>query len=80
MAVIYYSGHGTEIDGINYLIPIDAKLDDHFDAPLQAIPLPTVMRQLDGSRRLRVVILDACRDNPSHQRLAQLADRKSGPT
>jgi uncharacterized caspase-like protein len=77
MAVIYYSGHGIEIDGINYLVPVDAKLDDHFDAPLQAIPLPAVMRQLDGPRRLRVVILDACRDNPFQQRLSQLPDRKN---
>jgi uncharacterized caspase-like protein len=77
MAVIYYSGHGIEIEGVNYLVPIDAKLDDHFDAPLQAIRLPDVLRQLDGSRRLRVVILDACRDNPFQQRLAQLPDRKS---
>jgi formylglycine-generating enzyme required for sulfatase activity/uncharacterized caspase-like protein len=77
MAVIYYSGHGIEIDGVNYLVPIDAKLDDHLDAPLQAIRLPDVLRQLDGSRRLRVVILDACRDNPFQQRLAQLPDRKS---
>ena len=77
VAVIYYSGHGIEIDGVNYLIPIDAKLDDPFDAGLQAIALPVVMRQLDGSRRLRVVILDACRDNPFQQRLSQLPGRKN---
>ena len=77
VALIYYSGHGVEIEGINYLIPVDAKLEDPSDAGLQAISLPTVMRQLDGARKLRVVILDACRDNPFQRRLAQAPGSKS---
>ena len=63
MAVVYFAGHGTERDGRNYLIPIDAKLDRASDLDLQAIALPTVLDQIAGATRLKLVILDACRNN-----------------
>jgi hypothetical protein len=63
-AVLYYAGHGIEIGGTNYLIPIDAKLASDRDAPDEAIPLERLVMSADGAKKLRVVILDACRDNP----------------
>src|ERR1043166_3622169 len=64
IAVIYYAGHGIEISGTNYLIPIDAKLASDRDANDEAIPLDRLVEAADGAKRLRLVILDACRDNP----------------
>ncbi len=64
MAVVYYAGHGLEIAGINYMIPVDARLASDRDAEDEAIPLERLVSSADGASRLRLVILDACRDNP----------------
>lgn len=64
IAVVYYAGHGIEIRDANYLIPTDAKLVNERDADDEAIPLDRVISALEGAKRLRLVILDACRDNP----------------
>lgn len=63
-AVVYYAGHGMEIGGINYLIPIDARLAADRDAEAQAVALEQVIAAVSGARKLRLVMLDACRDNP----------------
>jgi hypothetical protein len=64
IAVIYYAGHGLEIGGINYLIPVDARLASDRDAEDEAVRLDRVISSADGASKLRVIILDACRDNP----------------
>jgi Caspase domain len=64
IAVIYYAGHGIEIGGTNYLIPVDARLASDRDAPDEAITLDRLVTSADSAKKLRVVILDACRDNP----------------
>jgi uncharacterized caspase-like protein len=64
IAIIYFAGHGIEIDGINYLIPVDAALERDIDAFDEAIPLDRLLTVIDPAKRLRLVILDACRDNP----------------
>jgi uncharacterized caspase-like protein len=64
IAVVYYAGHGLEIGGTNYLIPIDARLASDRDADDEAISLERLVSSTDGAKRLRLVILDACRDNP----------------
>jgi hypothetical protein len=64
IAVVFYAGHGIEIGGTNYLIPVDAKLASDRDADDEAIALDRMVTSADGAQRLRVVILDACRDNP----------------
>lgn len=63
-AVIYYAGHGMEIGGVNYLIPIDAKLMQDTDAAREAVSLELVIASVSGAKKLRLVMLDACRDNP----------------
>jgi len=63
-AVVYYSGHGIEVNGINYLIPIDAALDQDIDVPYETYSLDNLVQVLEPARRLRLVMLDACRDNP----------------
>ena len=64
IAVIYYAGHGIEVDGTNYLIPVDAALERDTDAYDEAISLDRILQAIEPAKQLRLVILDACRDNP----------------
>jgi uncharacterized caspase-like protein len=64
VAVVYYAGHGIEVDGTNYLIPTDATLERDVDAPDEAMSLDRVLGYIEPAKQLRLVILDACRDNP----------------
>jgi uncharacterized caspase-like protein len=64
MAVVYYAGHGIEIDGTNYLIPTDATLERDTDVYDEAFSLDRVLLAIEPARQLRLVIVDACRNNP----------------
>jgi uncharacterized caspase-like protein len=64
IAVVYYAGHGIEVDGANYLIPVDAKLERDTDVYDEAFSLDRVLLAIEPAKKLRLVILDACRDNP----------------
>ena len=64
VAIVYFAGHGIEIEGTNYLIPVDAVLERDIDAFDEAIPLERILTVIEPARQLRLVILDACRDNP----------------
>jgi len=64
IAVVYFSGHGIEASGTNYLVPVDAKLVSDYDTDDEAIPLDRVIAALQPAQKLRLIILDACRDNP----------------
>jgi tetratricopeptide (TPR) repeat protein len=63
-AMVYYAGHGIEVNGVNYLIPVDARLATDRDVLFEAMPLDQVMAAIDGAKKLKLVVLDACRDNP----------------
>ncbi|MBR0899226.1 caspase family protein [Bradyrhizobium tropiciagri] len=64
IALVYYAGHGIEVDGANYLIPVDAKLERDTDVYDEALSLDRILVAIEPARKLRLVILDACRDNP----------------
>ncbi|RWD95979.1 MAG: peptidase C14 caspase catalytic subunit p20, partial [Mesorhizobium sp.] len=64
LAVVYYSGHGFQIGGANFLIPVDASLKAAADVEVQAIKLDDVLEQLRSKSKIQVIILDACRNNP----------------
>ena len=64
IAVVFYAGHGIEVRGINYLMPVNARLASDRDAQDEAITLNRVVELVDAARKLRLIILDACRDNP----------------
>ena len=68
-AMVYFAGHGMEIGGINYLVPIDAKIAADRDIGFEAVPLEQVLNAAERARKLRLVILDACRDNPFANRM-----------
>jgi len=63
VAMVYYAGHGIEGGGKNWLLPVDVKLTDPRDLSLEALELNTILSTLEGAR-LRIVALDACRENP----------------
>ena len=64
IAVVYYSGHGIEVGGTNYMIPVDARLANSFDIEDEAIALDRIITATQPAKKLRLIILDACRDNP----------------
>ena len=63
VALVYYAGHGIEAKGRNWLIPTDATLEQDRDLDYEAIDLDLVLNAIEGAQ-MRVVVLDACRDNP----------------
>jgi len=74
-AMVYYAGHGLEVNGVNFLIPVDAKITADSDVQREAVRLDEVLTAVEGARKLRLVLLDACRDNPlaAEMRLAAAA-------
>jgi tetratricopeptide (TPR) repeat protein len=64
IALIYYAGHGVELNGQNFLIPVDVKIIKPSDVGAQAITLKQLLTAVENSRKLRIVILDSCRNNP----------------
>lgn len=78
-AVFYYAGHGLQVSGENYLIPIDAKLDAERDLPFEAVRADIVLRQMELEResKTNIVFLDACRNNPLRRNLARSMGTRS---
>jgi uncharacterized caspase-like protein len=64
VALLYYAGHGLQVDGRNYLVPIDAKLQAPSDLAYETIKLDDILDNLNEPSRANIIILDACRDNP----------------
>jgi uncharacterized caspase-like protein len=79
IAVVYYAGHGMEVGGNNYLIPVDARLERDADVYDEALSLDRVLVAIEPAKQLRLVILDACRDNPFAKSMKRtLASRAIG--
>jgi uncharacterized caspase-like protein len=79
VAVLYFAGHGIEVDRTNYLIPVDAKLAADIDVEDETVALDRVLQLMEPAKRLRLVILDACRENPFAGRMkATTATRAIG--
>ena len=76
-AVVYFAGHGMEVNGANWLIPIDAELAEDGDLEYEAIKSDLVLQALQGAR-MRVLVLDACRDNPFGRSWRASTRRSSG--
>jgi caspase domain-containing protein len=75
IAVVYYAGHGIEVGGTNYLIPVDAKLAREYDVEDEAVALDRIIWALQSVKRLRLILLDACRDNPFVAKLRSVTTR-----
>jgi uncharacterized caspase-like protein len=76
-ALIYFAGHGIEMNRVNYLIPIDAELSDSRDIEDETVSYGALLKAAEGARALHIVILDACRNNPFKERLRVAAARSS---
>jgi Caspase domain len=78
IGMLYYAGHGLQLDWRNYMVPVDAKLSKASDVPEQTVELGAVIEAFkQAGNRMNIVVLDACRDNPfagtvSAKGLAQL--------
>ena len=68
-AFVYYAGHGIELNGKNWLIPVDAELLRASDTADEAVPLERVLERVSAASKLRIVVLDACRNNPFISRM-----------
>jgi hypothetical protein len=77
MAVVFYAGHGMEIGGENWLVPIDAQLHSDTDAANEAIALKSAMLAVSGATELGLVIMDACRDNPFLTRMQRVGETRA---
>jgi hypothetical protein len=64
MALVYFAGHGIEIDNTNYLIPVNAELKSDRDVEFEAVRLETVIASIETSRGIKIILVDACRNNP----------------
>ncbi len=65
VALVFYAGHGVQVDGENYLVPVDARIQREADVPLQALRLADLMNALAAvPSKTRIVMLDSCRNNP----------------
>jgi uncharacterized caspase-like protein len=78
-AVLFYAGHGLQVAGRNYLIPVDARLRSERDLDFEAIQLDFVLKQMEVGRdgKTNVVFLDACRNNPLAANLARSMGTRS---
>lgn len=65
VGLFFYAGHGMQVNGKNYLIPVDAKIESEEDVDIEAVTVNAVLAQMDAAdNRLNIVVLDACRNNP----------------
>jgi len=65
VGMFYFSGHGVEVDGKNYLIPVDANIKEKSDTEYEALPLDKITKHMQNiGNRLNIVVLDACRNDP----------------
>lgn len=64
VALVFYAGHGFQVSGANYLLPVDGAIARTADVPTQTISMQSVLDALEGAPGLKIIMLDACRDNP----------------
>ena len=77
VAVVFYAGHGIEVDQRNFLVPVDARLASDQEVEFEAVPLELVSRAVERASGLRLVVLDACRENPFASRMQRAGATRS---
>ncbi|MCW5702966.1 MAG: caspase family protein [Bradyrhizobium sp.] len=77
VALFFYAGHGLQVSGQNYLVPVDGKVESEAELDLALIPVSLVMQQLARGSRVNLVFLDACRDNPFAKDLSRSLGTRS---
>jgi uncharacterized caspase-like protein len=77
IALFYYAGHGLQVNGENYIAPVDAKLLSYIDLEFEAVPMTLVLSAMERTTPVNLVFLDACRDNPLAVNLARSMGTRS---
>jgi uncharacterized caspase-like protein len=75
--LFFYAGHGLQVDGRNYIVPVDARLDMPAKLRLEAVPMDDVIDIIEQQARTSIVFLDACRNNPFVRSLSRSATTRS---
>jgi uncharacterized caspase-like protein len=78
VALFFYAGHGLQVSGQNYLVPVDAQLASEGDIDFEGLPLALVLKQMEREAKTSIVLLDACRDNPLARNLARSMGTRGG--
>jgi uncharacterized caspase-like protein len=78
VSAFFYAGHGLQVGGENYLVPVDALLKDDISLDFETVPIAFVWRQMSRDTKVRLVFLDACRENPFVRSLAGVGASVSG--
>ena len=71
VALVFYAGHGLQMNGQNYLVPVDANVEYEAEVDIALVPFNLVMQQLNRGSRVNIALLDACRDNPFAKTLSR---------
>ena len=77
VALFFYAGHGLQVNGENYLVPIDAQVEYQAEIDISLVSLSGVMQQLERGSKTNIIFLDACRDNPFEKQLAASENRSA---
>ena len=77
VALFFYAGHGLQVKGENYVVPVDAALEHEADVQLELIAVQTILAQMEVGNRTSLVILDACRNNPLARNLIRAMGTRS---
>jgi len=77
VALFFYAGHGLQVNGQNYLVPIDGQVEYEAEVDISLVSLSGVIQQLERGSRTNIIFLDACRDNPFADQLAKSSNRSA---
>ncbi len=77
VGLFFYAGHGLQVSGANYLVPVDARLDDSLGLDFELVRLDVVQREMEREERTNIIFLDACRNNPLARNLARAMGTRS---
>ena len=79
VALVYYAGHGVQVDHENYLLPADAQLARERDLLYEALPLSLLLGEVSQARKIGIVLLDSCRNNPFVERMSMSMQQSGRP-
>ncbi len=77
LSLFYYAGHGVQVNGINYIAPVDARLATYDDLDFEALQMDLVLSAMERKTGINLIFLDACRDNPFTANLARSMGTRS---
>jgi uncharacterized caspase-like protein len=77
LAFFYYAGHGVQVNGQNYMMPVDARLAEEGDVYAETVELTDVLKHMERQVKTNIVVLDACRNNPLARNLTRSMGTRS---